>query len=153
MKKYRVNDEWEFETYDDHSDVFLLVVEQNLPACSYVHKSHTDPTELQNLYKKCKSIGTILKNKVKHLNQVVYSEQNTEELNSVKDFVQSKLEVITNLKNFIYKDIKNIKNGKEQLYFNQIGENLSKYRNLCDNKYLTHLENLYTRAEDVEFSL
>lgn len=50
MKKYRVNDEWEFETYDDHSDVFLLVVEQNLPACSYVHKSHTDPTELQNLY-------------------------------------------------------------------------------------------------------
>jgi hypothetical protein len=50
MKKYRVNDEWEFEAYDDHSDVFLLVVEQNLPACSYVHKSHTDPDVLQNLY-------------------------------------------------------------------------------------------------------
>lgn len=50
MKKYIVNDNWELEEYNDDSEVFLLIVEQNLPACSYVHGSNTDPEILQPCY-------------------------------------------------------------------------------------------------------
>ena len=58
MKKYFVNEDWEFETFEDGSDLFLLVVEQNIPACSYVHKYGINPdllkpdyTQIVNQYK------------------------------------------------------------------------------------------------------
>ena len=50
MKKYIVNEDWELETFEDDSNIFLLVVEQNLPACSYVLKSDITPETLQPDY-------------------------------------------------------------------------------------------------------
>jgi hypothetical protein len=43
MKKYFINENWELETFEDDSDLFLLVVEQNIPTCSYVHKYGINP--------------------------------------------------------------------------------------------------------------
>lgn len=58
MKKYFINEDWELETFEDDSDLFLLVVEQNIPACSYVHKYGINPdllkpdyTQIVNQYK------------------------------------------------------------------------------------------------------
>ena len=51
MKKFIMNDNWEMEAYEDQSDLFLLVVEQRLPDCSYVYKCHTDPEVLMPEYK------------------------------------------------------------------------------------------------------
>lgn len=50
MKKYFINDNWEAEEYDDLSDIFLLVVEQSLPDCCYVHKANFDPAALRTDY-------------------------------------------------------------------------------------------------------
>ena len=50
MKKYFVNEDWEFETFEDDSNLFLLVVEQNIPACSYVHKYGINPDLLKPDY-------------------------------------------------------------------------------------------------------
>ena len=58
MKKYFVNEDWELDSFEDESDIFLLVVEQNIPACSYVHKYGINPdllkpdyTQIVNQYK------------------------------------------------------------------------------------------------------
>ena len=50
MKKYLINDNWDLEAFDDRSDLFLLVVERNLPDCSYVYKYDTDPVALKPAY-------------------------------------------------------------------------------------------------------
>lgn len=50
MKKYFVNEDWEFETFEDDSNLFLLVVEQNIPACSYVYKCGINPDLLKPDY-------------------------------------------------------------------------------------------------------
>lgn len=50
MKKYFVNEDWELDSFEDESDIFLLVVEQNIPACSYVHKYGINPDLLKPDY-------------------------------------------------------------------------------------------------------
>ena len=50
MKKYFMNDNWELESVDSTADLFLLVVEQNAPACSYVYKYDTSPETIQPDY-------------------------------------------------------------------------------------------------------
>lgn len=50
MKRYIVNDNWELETFEDDSDLYLVVVEQNVPACSYIYKYDIDPANLQSGY-------------------------------------------------------------------------------------------------------
>ena len=50
MKKYLINDNWDLEAFDDRSDLFLLVIERNLPDCSYVYKYDTDPGALKPAY-------------------------------------------------------------------------------------------------------
>ena len=50
MKKYIMDENWELEELNDRSDLFLLVVEKNLPDCSYVHKYDTCPEVLQPEY-------------------------------------------------------------------------------------------------------
>jgi hypothetical protein len=50
MKKYLINDNWDLEAFDDRSDLFLLVIERNLPDCSYVYKYDTDPVALKPAY-------------------------------------------------------------------------------------------------------
>lgn len=50
MEKLIMNDNWELERVEDTSDLFLLVVEQNAPACSYVHKYDVSPETLQADY-------------------------------------------------------------------------------------------------------
>ena len=50
MKKYFINEDWELEEFEDNSDIFLLVVERNLPACSYVYKCDTSPETLRPAY-------------------------------------------------------------------------------------------------------
>jgi hypothetical protein len=50
MKKYFVNEDWEIETFDDKSDLFVLVIEQSLPTCSYVYKYDTSPETIQPDY-------------------------------------------------------------------------------------------------------
>lgn len=50
MKKYFMNEDWELETFEDDSNLFLLVVEQNIPACSYVHKCGINPDLLRPDY-------------------------------------------------------------------------------------------------------
>lgn len=55
MKKYFVNENWDLEEYDDHSDLYLLVVKQNLPKCSYIHKQSTEPELLHANYEELAS--------------------------------------------------------------------------------------------------
>jgi len=81
MKKFIMNDNWEMEAYDDHSDLFLLVVERSLPDCSYVYKYDTDPdalrpeyTQLTNQYKETDVDGP--------LNICIVRVPNTEQVNS-----------------------------------------------------------------------
>lgn len=50
MKKYFMNEDWELETFEDDSDLFLLVIEQNIPTCSYVHKYGINPDLLKPDY-------------------------------------------------------------------------------------------------------
>ena len=47
MKKYFINEDWEPEEFEDNSNLFLLIVEQSLPACSYVHQANTSMEPLQ----------------------------------------------------------------------------------------------------------
>jgi hypothetical protein len=50
MKKYFVNEDWDLEAFEDKSDLFLLVIEQNLPSCSYIYKYDTTPETIQPDY-------------------------------------------------------------------------------------------------------
>lgn len=51
MKKYFINEDWESVTYEDTSLLFLLVVEQSLPAQSYIHQTALSPEELIPMFK------------------------------------------------------------------------------------------------------
>ena len=51
MKKYLIDENWELKEFEDDSDLFLLVIERNLPDCSYVYKYDTSPEVLQSDYK------------------------------------------------------------------------------------------------------
>ena len=50
MKKYFVTENWELEEIEDTSDLFVLVIEQNLPDCSYAYKYDTSPEPLMHAY-------------------------------------------------------------------------------------------------------
>lgn len=50
MKKYRVNEDWEVEEYEDTSDIFVLIVEQTEPNCSFVYRADFDPEVLRGHY-------------------------------------------------------------------------------------------------------
>lgn len=50
MKKYFMNENWDLEEYNDHSDLYLIVVDQQLPKCSYIHGYDTEPINLHNSY-------------------------------------------------------------------------------------------------------
>ena len=46
MKKYIMNEHWEMEEFEDDSNLYLLVIEQHIPACSYIHQTDLDPDSL-----------------------------------------------------------------------------------------------------------
>jgi hypothetical protein len=50
MKKYRIDENWELEEYEDTSDIFVLIVEQTAPKCSFVYKTDFDPAVLRGHY-------------------------------------------------------------------------------------------------------
>lgn len=50
MKKYFINEDWEQEEFEDDSDLFLLIVEQSLPSCSYIYKYGTSPEPIRPDY-------------------------------------------------------------------------------------------------------
>ena len=54
MKKYYIDNNWNLEEVEDFSDIFLLVIEQNLPTCSYVYKTDFCPNTLQDAYQHLK---------------------------------------------------------------------------------------------------
>lgn len=45
-----MNEQWEMEEFEDDSDLYLLVIEQHIPACSYVHQTDLDPSSLLPCY-------------------------------------------------------------------------------------------------------
>lgn len=50
MKKYFINENWEIEEFEDKSDLFLLVIEQDIPTCSYIYKYDVSPETIQPDY-------------------------------------------------------------------------------------------------------
>ena len=106
--------------------------------------------QLKQIYKQATKIKNSLERSMASCSKTIYTEQNTEELNAVKNFISYKLDII----NEIIMYVKNALNkfyilSKEDLS-SELGLYQKQFNQISSDPYLSRLEKIYTRNLNVE---
>ena len=106
--------------------------------------------ELKQIYKKSIKIKNSIERSIVACNSVVYTEQNTEELNDVKNYLSYKLDLITDILTYI----KNFLKNSSKLTLEEISFVIQNYTNqfndVSKDYRLRRLEQIYTRQINKE---
>lgn len=107
--------------------------------------------QLKQMHKKANKLKNSLFRAYTACNSTVYTEQNTEELNSVKEYVAFKIDLLTGIICILETALKD-NNGKisaEQI--SELNELKQQFNTLSKDKYLSRLQQIYTRKVNAEF--
>ena len=98
--------------------------------------------------------STKLKNSLKRAriacNEVIYTEQNTEELNEVKAFIEYKIDLLDEITTLINKFLKNQWDYKEAEFLKTLDLLKEQFNAVSNNARLFRLQKMYTRKINEE---
>jgi len=102
-------------------------------------------SELKQMHKKVNKLKKSLFRAYTACSSTVYTEQNTEELNAVKEYIAFKIDLLTGIISILETALKE-NNGKilvEQI--SELSEIKQQFNDLSKDEYLSRLQQIYTR--------
>lgn len=107
--------------------------------------------QLKQMNKKANKLKNSLFRAYDACNSTVYTEQNTEELNAVKEYVAFKIDLLTGILSILENALKN-KNGKiSEEQITELNEIKQQFNKLSKDEYLSRLQQIYSRKVNTEF--
>ena len=108
---------------------------------------------LKKLLKKCTKLQNSLMRTRAACGEAIYDEQNTEEINDVKAYVEYKIDLLNDISNLI----KNFLKGYLNCTIEEMAETLNYYRSqfnaLTKDSYLSRLQQIYSRQLNEEIKV
>lgn len=109
-------------------------------------------TELKQVYKKSTKIKNSIQRSIVACNSTIYTEQNTEELNSVKSFLSYKLDLITDILAGVRNYLKNQTNQTIDEFSSMLQKQTSLFNEVSKDLHMHRLEQIYSRQINKEIA-
>lgn len=106
---------------------------------------------LKQIHKKTSKLKNSLFRAYDNCNSTLYTEQNTEELNTCKEYIAFKIDLLTGIMCILETALKenNGKISEEQI--SELNEIKQQFNTLSKDEYLSRLQQIYTRKVNTEF--
>ena len=109
--------------------------------------------DLKNLLKKCNKLHSSLLRTRNACNSAVYNEQNTEEINDVKAYIEYKIDLLNDISNLITNFLKGNLNSSADEMAEELNNYRAQFNALTKDSYLSRLQQIYSRQFNAEIKV